>query len=221
LGGRSLSARNLFEHSPKLQLHAKPMDRIRSGSMALPSWGALPCVGRQPSGPIRCFPRVHRVLVTARRRDTSETPRKAPSRSRAGTGFDPWADLTPRQLQLLVASAVVVLEGATGLTFTRLAARLGVAHHRHFSVLHYKGYLVRGGRRGSGVTLTGRGWIAIAQTYGPWQDPSKSEARASGEAALLQGACNALRHLLTGGRARSKDHALLRALDRYVGDASY
>src|SRR5689334_7186110 len=75
---------------------------------------------------------------------------------------DPWDELTPRQMEVLVATARIVLEGTTHPNFTELATRLGISH-QPLSALHFKEYLVRGGRRGPGVTLTGRGWIAIAR----------------------------------------------------------
>lgn len=120
-------------------------------------------------------------------------------------------------MEVLVASARVVLEGAAPLTFKELAARLRLTHHP-LSVLHYKGYLARGGRRGPGVTLTGRAWVAIARAYGPRQDPSVSRASTSAEAALVEAAHGALSYLLSGGRPRAKDHSLLRDLSRSIGE---
>lgn len=129
---------------------------------------------------------------------------------------DPWGELTPRQLEVLAATARIVLERTTQLNFTELATRLRISH-QPLSALHFKEYLVRGGRRGPGVTLTGRGWVAIARAYGPWREPAGPGAQTSGEFALLLGAHNTLVHVLAGGRLRAKDHALLRTLSQYLG----
>lgn len=153
---------------------------------------------------------------------TTNDPHKAAKKSKGSPSREehaiahPWDELTPRQMEVLVATARIVLEGTTQPTFTELATRLGISH-QPLSALHFKGYLVRGGRRGPGVTLTGRGWITVARAYGPWQEPAMAGAQTSGEAALLQGARNTLVYLLAGGRPRAKDHATLRTLSQYLG----
>jgi hypothetical protein len=128
---------------------------------------------------------------------------------------DPWDELTPQQMEVLVATARIVLEGTTQPNFTELATRLGISH-QPLSALHFKEYLIRGGRRGPGVTLTGRGWVALARVYGPWREPIAPRVQTSGEFALLQGAHNTLAHVLAGGHPRAKDHALLRTLCQYI-----
>jgi hypothetical protein len=129
------------------------------------------------------------------------------------TGLESFGELTPRQMEVLVEVGRMVLEGTTPTTFKGLAARLWVTSD-HLTALQRKGYLARG----PGVTLTRRAWSTLGQAYAPREEPSGSKAPTSVEGVLLLAAWKALKHLITGGRPRTKDHSLLRALNRHFGE---